>query len=165
MQNTWLLLRGPYDAFLAQLEEELAAAGFPDVHASHTGCVFAHLPPEGARLTELAARARLRKQTLSYFVDYLESRGYVERVPDPTDRRAKLVRPTERGREVARVAEAAIPQIDARWAQRLGTRRMARLHALLRDLNAVLGESGSEWGGYREGAATTTSNNNRTQTM
>lgn len=56
MQNTWLLLRGPYDAFLAQLEEELATDGFPDGRASHTGCVFAQLPSEGARLTELAAR-------------------------------------------------------------------------------------------------------------
>lgn len=56
MQNTWLLLRSPYNAFLAQLEEELTTAGFPDVRASHTGCVFAHLSSEGARPTELAAR-------------------------------------------------------------------------------------------------------------
>lgn len=161
MQNTWLLLRGPYDAFLAQLEEELAAAGFPDVRASHTGCVFAHLPPEGARLTELATRARLRKQTVSYFVDYLEGRGYVERVADPTDGRAKLVRPTARGRQVAHVAEEAIPRIDARWAQRLGPRRMARLRALLRDLNAVLEESGVQQDRERDGATTFASNDRR----
>lgn len=144
MQNIWLLLRGPYDAFLTQLEEELAAAGFPDVRPSHTGCVFAHLPPEGARLTELAERAGLRKQTLSYFVDYLEDHGYVERVPDPTDRRAKLVCLTERGQEAARVAETAIPRIEAQWTQSLGQERMAQLRDLLRALDALLGESVAE---------------------
>lgn len=84
---------------------------------------------------------------MSYFVDYLEARGYVERVPDPTDRRAKLVRLTGRGRQVAHVAEAAILRIDGQWTHRLGPQRMTRLHALLRDLDAVLGKLGSERGG------------------
>lgn len=141
MQNIWLLLRGPYHAFLAQLREQLAQAGFPDVYPTHMGCVFAHLPPDGARLSTLAERSGLRKQTIAYFVDYLEARGYVERVPDPTDRRAKLIRATERGHEADRVAREAIGRIDDAWTDMLGRDSMAHLQDLLRSLNRALADA------------------------
>ena len=142
MQNIWLLLRGPYHAFLAQLREELAQEGFPDVYPTHMGCVFAHMPPQGAHLSELAERAGLRKQTIAYFVDYLEARGYVERLPDPADRRAKLIRPTERGKAVDRVARHAIARIQKNWTEMLGSARMGELQDLLETLNEVLAEAG-----------------------
>jgi DNA-binding MarR family transcriptional regulator len=47
----------------------------------------------------------MTKQAMAEPVRYLETHGYVVRVPDPVDRRAELVRPTERGREVVAIAQ------------------------------------------------------------
>ena len=47
----------------------------------------------------------MTKQAMAELVRHLEVHGYVVRVPDPGDRRAKLVRPTDRGREVIALAQ------------------------------------------------------------
>jgi DNA-binding MarR family transcriptional regulator len=133
------LLRIPREAALRQVLAGLAAAGFGDVRPAHF-TVFQHMPPEGMRLTALADAALLTKQTMGYLVDDLEALGYVERVPDPTDRRAKLVRLTARGWEVDRTVREVIKQIEADWAQRLGDEEYRDLTRLLRALIAILGE-------------------------
>jgi len=133
------LLRIPREATLRQVVAGLEAAGFGDVRPAHF-TVFQHMPPEGIRLTALAEAALLTKQTMGYLVDDLEALGYVERVPDPTDRRAKLVRLTTRGWEVDRTVREVIKQIEADWAQRLGEEEYQHLTRLLRALIAILGE-------------------------
>ena len=77
----------------------LAALGHPEVRAAH-GAVFEFLDDAGTRVSVLADRARMTKQSMTELVAHLERHGYVERVPDPADGRAKLVRATARGREV-----------------------------------------------------------------
>jgi len=57
-------------------------------------------------------------------VVHLETHGYVERIPDPADRRAKLVTPTERGRRVFGAAQALVPEIERRVATRIGEQRL-----------------------------------------
>ncbi len=69
---------------------------------------------------------------MDYLVPYLEARGYVERVPDPTDRRAKIARLTSRGWEVVEAGAAAINAIEERWADVLGPERWAELRLLFR---------------------------------
>lgn len=69
---------------------------------------------------------------------HLDACGYVERVPDPRDGRAKLVRATERGRGSYSVARAAFAEVEQRWAERLGTDRARLLRELLEALNAAL---------------------------
>lgn len=133
------LLRIPREATLRQVVAGLEAAGFGDVRPAHF-TVFQHMPPEGARLTALAEAALLTKQTMGYLVDDLEALGYVERVPDPTDRRAKLVRLTTRGWEVDRTVREVIKQIEAHWAEQLGEDDYQQLTRLLRALIAILGE-------------------------
>jgi DNA-binding MarR family transcriptional regulator len=133
------LLRIPREATLRRVVAGLEAAGFGDVRPAHY-TVFQHMPPEGIRLTALAEAALLTKQTMGYLVDDLEALGYVERVPDPTDRRAKLVRLTTRGWEVDRTVREVITQIEADWAQRLGEEEYQQLTRLLRALIAILGE-------------------------
>src|SRR4051794_34120524 len=61
--------------------------GYDDIRPAH-GCVFGHVEPDGSRLTDLAARAGFTKQTVGEVTSELEEMGYVERVPDPEDRRA-----------------------------------------------------------------------------
>src|SRR4051812_46674060 len=76
----------------------LVTSGYKDVQPAHSA-VFQPLweHPEGARLTTLARASRITKQSMSALVDHLEKHGYVERVVDPDDARASLIRLTARG--------------------------------------------------------------------
>jgi DNA-binding MarR family transcriptional regulator len=131
------LLRIPREAALRQVLAGLAAAGFDDVRPAHF-TVFQHMPPEGMRLTALADAALMTKQSMGYLVDDLESLGYVERVPDSADRRAKVVRLTMRGQEVELTVREVIRQMEADWAARLGQDEYQQLTRLLRALIALL---------------------------
>lgn len=132
------LLWTPYRTHLLRLHEALAAAGYPDIQPAHGANLFRHLRREGSRITEVAEQAQLSKQYIGHLVDYLEARGYVERTPDPLDSRAKLVRLTDKGREVERVAQESIQRLERELAERLGAERMLVLRGLLVELDAAL---------------------------
>jgi len=117
--------------------EELVRRGFADLRPALLA-VGQHVGPNGTRVTELAARAWLTKATVVHAVDELERLGYVTRVPDPTDRRAKLVVSTARAREAEQVAREAIADIRDAWAERIGDEEMDTLEAGLRRLRAAL---------------------------
>jgi DNA-binding MarR family transcriptional regulator len=101
------------------------------------GRLFARIGPDGTRLTDLAEMAQVTKQTAGFLVDQLARGGYVERVPDPTDARARLVRIAPRGRAAQAVAAAVEAEVEAEWTQHLGAPEMARLRATMRRLRAV----------------------------
>jgi DNA-binding MarR family transcriptional regulator len=101
------------------LVARLHAAGFPDLTPSHH-VVFENLDPAGTRLTELAARAGITHQSMSELVSVLEQRGYLERLTDPGDGRARIVRLTGKGRRMTRRAMKEIAAIEAEWSERLG---------------------------------------------
>ena len=124
------LLGAAKDALIAEMHRRLAEAGYGDVRPSH-GYVFRFIPEEGARLTELADEAGVTKQTLGEIATDLERLGYLERVPDATDRRAKLLRLTARGREAQAAARANFADIEARWGERFGEERIALLRETL----------------------------------
>ena len=65
----------------------------------------------------LAERAAMTKQSMAELVAHLERHGYVERVPDPSDRRAKLVRATERGGEVYEIARQVVAEMEREWTR------------------------------------------------
>jgi DNA-binding MarR family transcriptional regulator len=136
-ENLAILLREPFRIGSERLHERLAERGHPDVRAPH-GNVFQYLDDGGTRVSVLAQRAQITKQSMAELVAHVERHGYVERVPDPTDRRAKLVRATRRGREVYAVAREFVADLEAEWTARLGEAKMRQLHQLLRELNEVL---------------------------
>jgi DNA-binding MarR family transcriptional regulator len=136
-ENLAILLREPFRAMSAELHARLDAAGHGAVRPAH-GAVMQFLDDDGTRVTALAERAQMTKQSMAELIVHLERHGYVERVPDPADRRAKLVRATPRGREVYAIARALVDEITARVEARLGARRMAELRNLLEELNAAL---------------------------
>jgi DNA-binding MarR family transcriptional regulator len=117
--------------------ERLHAAGYEDARAAHAP-VMQFIDDDGTRITELAERTQLTKATVVYLVNDLEALGYVERVPDPADRRAKLVRPTARGKRMVESARAGISELTTEWAKLIGERDMAELRRLLVRLNEAL---------------------------
>lgn len=116
--NTGTLLLRSFQQFELELLEGLAAAGH-DIRAKH-GAVLANVDSGGTRLTELAARSGMGKPSLGELVDELEVMGLAERVPDPTDGRAKLVVPTKRGSETIAAAALVIAAIEKRYVALLG---------------------------------------------
>lgn len=129
------LLRHPLRALSSRVAADLAAAGFADLRPSHL-VVFQGLDADGSRLTDLAARAHMTKQSMGALVDDLERMGYVERVPDAADGRVKIVRRTGRGWEVERAARASVGAFEAEWAAQIGADRMRGFRSVLEDFAA-----------------------------
>ena len=130
------LLSVAFDDFSEELERRLADTPYSDIRISH-GCVFGNIDPDGSRLTDLAERARMTKQSVGEVTSDLEKRGYLERVPDPSDGRAKIIRLTERGRAAQALGVEVIDEIEQEWAERFGAERVA---ALREALEAITGE-------------------------
>jgi DNA-binding MarR family transcriptional regulator len=136
-ENLAILLREPLRVLNEKLTARLAANGHPEVRLPH-GNVFQYLDDAGTTVSVLAERAQLTKQAMAQLVAHLEAQGYVERVPDPADRRAKLVRTTPRGQAVFTIVRDFVADTDARLDRALGVAKMRRLRALLEELNAEL---------------------------
>lgn len=128
-----VLLRTGWHGFLDELFARLAADGFEDLRPAHAP-VFQHLERGGTRIGVLAERAQMTNQSMGYLVDALERRGYVERRPDPVDRRAALVVVTDRGRAQIAAARRHIADIEREWEQRIGPQRMTALREALEEL-------------------------------
>jgi DNA-binding MarR family transcriptional regulator len=113
-----------------ELHRRLAERGHTEVRHAH-GCVFRYVQPDGMRLTQLAECAGHTKQAVGEFVCDLEEKGYAERIPDPHDRRAKLIRLTERGAEVRALALEVFAEIEREWGEAIGDERVEALRDAL----------------------------------
>ena len=118
-----------------RVADEVRAAGFEVTMAQAR--VFQRIDEGGSRVTKLAESAGVTKQTAGYLVDQLEQAGYVERVPDPVDARARLVRVTARGRAAVDVARPVEEQVYAEWAEHLGVEDLRRLRDILSRLREI----------------------------
>ncbi len=130
MTNLALLCFYPYRAMEARVMDALAEAGFEITLAQ--GRLLARIAPGGTRVSDLAEQARVTKQTATFLVDQLEKAGYVERVPDPADARARLVRIAERGQAGVAVARRVEAQVEEEWIRHLGKGRPPRCGAAWR---------------------------------
>lgn len=132
-----LLLRLLHQDWANDVDAALRAAGFGDIRPPHAS-VFPFVPAEGIQVSELAQLARVRKQTMAQAVAQLERLGYVERRPDPRDRRAQLVFLTARGEAVRPVGVAAGHRVEARWAELTSQEEIEALRESLQRLLARL---------------------------
>jgi DNA-binding MarR family transcriptional regulator len=114
----------------------MAAEGYDDCTLAQAR-IAARIGPEGTRLTDLAEQAQVTKQTAGFLVDQLEKAGYVERAPDPSDARAKLVRFSAKGEEVIACARKVEAEIEAEWEAHLGPERMRALREALTALREI----------------------------
>jgi DNA-binding MarR family transcriptional regulator len=115
----------------------LHAQGFDDYRASYDD-VFRFLRADGSRVTELAELAQVTRQSMSEMIIELERRGYVERTPDPTDRRAVLIHRTARGWRVNEVARQVVQEAQQTWGALIGEEEYARMLASLRRIVASI---------------------------
>jgi DNA-binding MarR family transcriptional regulator len=139
--NLAVLMRETFIAFNGLVLQRLAERGHAAVRPVH-GAVFQYLDDTGTTVSVLAERAQITKQAMAELVGHLEAHGYVTRVPDPTDRRAKLVLPTERGNEVVAIAQDLVPEVEHWVGTVLGAKRASALREDLETLWEALQQGG-----------------------
>ncbi|MCF8479019.1 MAG: MarR family transcriptional regulator [Rhodospirillum sp.] len=127
------LLRAPWRVLEGRVYGAMAERGFPEVRPAH-GVVFRHIEADGSRVSDLADRAGMAKQSMAYLVSHLEEHGYLRVGPDPLDGRAKRVILTERGEAVLKAAHDLSRSIEAEWALAIGAGPM---ETLKRDLGRL----------------------------
>jgi DNA-binding MarR family transcriptional regulator len=113
------------------LHKRFVAAGYPEVRPSYGSILIPLFEEDGLRMGELAARARLSKQTMTTMVPLLERDGLVERRADPDDGRASRIYLTARSKRFANVAAEVLADLDALVHERLGPRRADNLASSL----------------------------------
>jgi DNA-binding MarR family transcriptional regulator len=126
------LVRVAADRAFGLVRDEVLAR-YRDLRPAHVQ-VLGGGPIDGLRVTELADRAAMTKQSMHELVVHLERCGYVRREPDPADARARLIRLTARGRELEEVAHAASARLHLAWRDRLGVDRFGELWAALQEV-------------------------------
>jgi DNA-binding MarR family transcriptional regulator len=126
----------PYRYMEDRIFRALQDAGFDDWTLVQCR-VFQRIAPDGSRLTDLADQAQMTKQSAGVLVDQLERLGYVRRVPDPADGRARLIVIEPRGRRAAELAIATSAEILSEWKAYLGTRNFTLLHQILDQLREI----------------------------
>lgn len=121
-------------AFREDLYRWQQDAGVTDIREAHLQ-VFGAIDWGGTRLTDLAARSNMTPPAMAELVDQLQEAGYLERVVDPNDGRAKLVRPTRKGRRALTAALRAVEDIEREYAAAIGAERFEGLIDALQALH------------------------------
>jgi DNA-binding MarR family transcriptional regulator len=131
------LLRRPYEKLQAGVYAGLTARGFPDIRPAHSS-LFRYISPLGSRVSVLAERAQITKQSMAYLTEDLEKLGYVMIGPDPSDGRAKLVRLTDKGFAVWEALVELSQSLEAECARLIGEEKIGELRAMLKALSQAL---------------------------
>lgn len=135
---TSALLRTAYNVLAARIfASVVSGTDFDDLRPSHGNAMEQLEIEDGLRLTDLASRAGITVQSMGELVDDLEVKGYLERRPDPDDRRAKRIHLTDRGRKNARVAKRATADVEDYLSELLGKQRYHLLRLALEDIIAA----------------------------
>ncbi len=137
------LMRLPWEEVTHRILRALHEHGFDDIDGPQLSAIL-WPGPEGMRPSDLAVRMRVTKQALNYLLGDLERLGYLERRPDPNDRRARRIALTDRGRALIPVIRNAVVETEREWAAALGEDRFAQLRELLLELNEVVELEASE---------------------
>ena len=136
-ENLGFLLAKATQRWNELLAERFAAAGFGEVRPSYGSLLVPLFEEDGLRMSELASRARLSKQTMTTMVRLLERDGLVRRLPDPRDGRATRVFLTARARAFHPVAERVLAELDELVAARLSPTDLDRLRAMLKGVMSL----------------------------
>jgi DNA-binding MarR family transcriptional regulator len=153
------LLHVPQHDLQAQLSSRLERLGFPSLRPaqlqlmSAVGAFGTDNAAIGVRLSDLVAEVSLPKQTVGDLLDELEGLRMVERFPDPDHGVIKRVRLGPKGKAWAQEVRRVSASTEAKWANRLGSKKMRSLRALLEELAATVEERGGRTAALRAGKA------------
>lgn len=128
-----LLLRLAAQQWGADMEAALRARGVEGLTPAHAN-VIPFVPPQGIQIGELAALAKVRKQSMAHSVDLLTAAGYVVRRPDPRDGRASLIFLTDKGRALGPASHSAGRRVESDWAAVVGRDNVEHLRRTLMEL-------------------------------
>src|SRR5690349_11406665 len=131
-----ILLVLAYQQFVSDLRASLTEQGYTDQGRSD-GYVLRALDAAAITVSELAERLEITKQGAGQLVDDMERRGYVERRPDPTDGRARLLYLSDKGRAALAAARKFHQQYERRLVREHGAAAVTSLRAML---TAMAGE-------------------------
>ncbi|MEE4192850.1 MAG: MarR family transcriptional regulator [Halieaceae bacterium] len=106
--------------------------GHPLIRPSHF-TVFANLSEGAVRVTELAERAHVTQQAMGKMLKEMERIGYIVRDIDGSDRRAKKIRPTQRGLDLMRDSAEAVDEVRGFYLQQVGEESITQLEECLGD--------------------------------
>jgi DNA-binding MarR family transcriptional regulator len=127
------LLRLAEETARARVYTRMAEVGFADIRPAHSS-LLRNIAEGGSRVSELAARAQMTKQSMGYLADSLAAAGYVTLEPDPTDGRAKRVRLSNKGRAACEVMVQLSSETETKFAALIGRADIAQLRRLLERL-------------------------------
>jgi DNA-binding MarR family transcriptional regulator len=120
-----------------QMYAGVVAAGYDDLNAAHVG-LWRHPGLDGVRPSQLADHVGITKQSVNDLLGHLEQHGYLARVPDTEDGRARVIRLTSKGQRLQETIYAEAGAAQLRIEEILGPRRFAQLHSSLELLTGVL---------------------------
>jgi len=125
---TPVLLRTARETYRQAIRAALAEAGFEDV-PRNGAYVVGSIVNHGVPQDEIIHQLRVSKQAASQLIDMLVVRGYLERVPDASDRRRMTLRATDRGRAAGAAVRAGVESVDSELAKRLSPEDLATLRS------------------------------------
>jgi DNA-binding MarR family transcriptional regulator len=124
------LLRHARTTYASAIRAAFAAADCDDV-PRNGAYVLGSIARNGTPLAEVIGELGVSKQAAGQLVDTLVLRGYLDRAPDPDDRRRMTVSLTDRGRLAAAASRAAVEEVDAALLERVGAETLASARAAL----------------------------------
>jgi|SRR5271165_3674196 len=131
------MLRGVWQWVRDQLYEGVVASGFDDLNPAHVG-LWRYPGLDGVRPSQLADWVGITKQSVNDLIGHLEGHGYLLRVPDSADGRARVIRLTSKGRRLEQTIYSAARAAQLQIAEILGPQRFAQLHSSLELLTEQL---------------------------
>jgi DNA-binding MarR family transcriptional regulator len=133
------MMRVAHQRILEQVYAGVVVAGFEDIGRAHVA-MFRYPTPEGRRPSEIADKLQITKQSVNDLLGDMEARGYLVRVPDPTDGRARVIRLTAKGRQLEKTVYHGAQAAELAIAELLGHRRFAQLRHSLEEVVSHISE-------------------------
>ena len=127
------MLRRVEEVLRSRVFAQLAEAGYPDIRPAHSS-LFRNIAEKGSRVSELAERAQMTKQSMGYLAESLLAAGYLSLEPDETDRRAKLVKLTKKGLAAGETMVRLSAGVEREFAELIGKTEMVQLRRLVEQL-------------------------------
>ena len=126
------------DEYHIRLKQRLDNLGYEGLNLSFAS-ILSRISFSGSRLVDIAEVNGMSKQAIGQLANEIEELGYIKRIPDPHDGRAKNLVFTELGQRLIQDSVEAVEEIEQEFAALIGEDKIAELNSILTELNDKLG--------------------------